>query len=187
MYYLFKIIKHYFNISVRRYDLAPDTEEDVNAFPYKPFELVVGDEVLGRLYIDIDRDESKRINDPISIKVSDRMMVSSEVHTMGEVMLLGNYGDQITYRDVVSLFKEFGYVLQELSYRSGVGLVNRDPEFSNFMPLLMENIAWDRDTVHMICQDDDITNHIISMRYFDICTRIKQKCVYAKFDHLLHN
>jgi Zn-dependent oligopeptidase len=183
MYYLFRVIKQYFNISIRRFD-SEEGEED---FPFKSFELCTGDEVLGRLYIDIDQSESKRIIDPISVKVSDRMMISKDIHTMGEVMLLGNYGDKITYREVVNIFKEFGYVLQELCYRSGVGLVNRDQEFSNFMPLLMENIAWDHDTIQMICQDSDVTNHIVSMRYFDICTRLKQKCVYAKFDHLLHN
>ena len=184
MFYLFKVVKQYFNISIKRYDF----EEDVENFNFKSFELLGGTGTqLGRLYLDIDWSESKRIIDPISIKVSDRMMISDQLYTTSEVMLLANYDDQITYREVVSLFREFGYVLQELTYRSGVGLVNRDPEFSNFMPLLMENIAWDPDTVQMIVQDVDVTNHIISMRYYDICTRLKQKCVNAKFDHLLHN
>jgi Zn-dependent oligopeptidase len=184
MFYLFKIIKQYFNISINRYD----SEEKVENFDLKSFEMSTNSGmVLGRFYLDIDRSENKRINDPISIKVSDRMMISENMYTTPEVVLLANLDDRITYRDVISIFKEFGYVLQELCYRSGVGLVNRDPEFSNFMPLLMENIAWDRSTVEMITQDPDVANHIISMRYFDICTRIKRKCIYAKFDHLLHN
>jgi hypothetical protein len=184
MYYLFKVVKQYFNVSIRRHE----SEEKVENFDFKPFELTTASgTILGRLYLDIDRSENKRIIDPISIKVSDRMMISDDMHSVPEVVLLANYNDHITYRDVVHIFKEFGYVLQELCYRSGVGLVNRDQEFSNFMPLMMENIAWDHDTVQMISQDSDVTNHIISMRYFDVCTRLKRKCIYAKFDHLLHN
>jgi hypothetical protein len=206
IYYLFKLIEKYFGISIRRYDFD-DAHVDVDAHKgnkddnnnidfkmknFKGFELFIsnldGDVLLGRLYIDLDKsDGSKKIIDPISIKVSDRMLISDNVYTIAEVVLLGNYDKEITYPQIVQLFKEFGYIIQEICYLSGVGLVNRDPEFSNFMPLLMENIAWDKDTVQMICNDPDVTDHIIAMRHFDICTSLKYKCINAKFDHLIHN
>jgi hypothetical protein len=200
MFHLFKLVKKYFNIDLQRYDTDDNTEgnakdknvdntdSEVDFNQFKSFELVSPNgKVFGRLYMDIDESESKKIIDPISIKVSDRMMISEDMYTTSEVVLLANYGEKINYTQVAQLFKEFGYVLQEICYRSGVGLVNRDPEFSNFMPLLMENIAWDRDTVQLICRDPDVVNHTIQMRYFTMCTSLKQKCISAKFDHLLHN
>jgi hypothetical protein len=205
LYYLFLLIKKYFGITVKRYDYQTEDNinntNNINFDDFKGFEFVLDPDnntdnndnsesrLLGRLYIDIDKSETKKIMDPISIKVSDRMLISNNVYTVPEVVLLANYDKEITYLEVVQLFKEFGYILQELCYKSGVGLVNRDPEFSNFLPLLMENIAWDRDTVELICgnKNSDIVDHTFAMRYFNICIALKQKCINAKFDHLLHN
>lgn len=211
IYYLFLLIKKYFGITVKRYDWQDknndknndknknNTENGISFDTFKSFELVLDDDkpdngnlennLLGRLYIDIDRSDTKKIIDPISVKVSDRMLISDNLYSVPEVVLLANYDKEITYLDIVQLFKEFGYVLQELCYKSGVGLVNRDPEFSNFMPILMENIAWDRDTIELICgkENSDIVDHTFAMRYFNICIALKHKCINAKFDHLLHN
>ena len=193
LYYLFKLLERYFGIGVRRYD--PTEGEDGagsttdNTFGnFKGFDLYLTEDtsLLGRLYIDIEHSETKTILDPISIKVSDRMLIGDGIYTVPEVVLLGNYPiDGLTSTQVVQLFREFGYVIQELCYRSGVGLVNRDPEFSNYMPLIMENIAWDRDTILSICEDPAIVDHIIAMRHFDICTLLKRKCINAQFDHLI--
>ncbi len=155
--------------------------------------------VLGKLYHDIFYTDCKKINVPLAIKLSDKMQISSlnspinDICSVPEVAVIGNYlpGESMTYSDVVLLFREFGYVLQNISYNSKVGLVNYDDEFSNFIPQLMEYIAWDRETIKSLIvtskKDTAIMDHIEMGRYFDMCISLKLRCINAKFDHLIHN
>ena len=147
--------------------------------------------LYGRLFLDIYYDDNKRVSDPISIRISDKMQINTNSRSNAEIVLLANYKDHpsLTYDNIVLLFREFGYVLNGLCYDSRVGLVNYDEEFSNYVPLLMEYFAWDRDVINLIIEgcDQSIADHIEMGRYIDMCFTMKLKCINAKFDHLLHN
>ena len=147
---------------------------------------------IGRLYLDTIFDANKKITDPISIRLSDKMQINHDSRTNAEVALIANYQNSkcLTYHDVVILFKEFGYIISGLCYDSRVGIINYDAEFSNYLPALMECYAWDRNTIQMVVGDMDATpiiDHIIIGRELDMCYNINMKCINAKFDHLLHN
>lgn len=146
---------------------------------------------IGRLYIDLSYNPNKKITDPFCINLADKMEITPGLTTSAEAALLGNYrpGDTITYDQTVTLFKEFGYVLQYLCYESRVGMVNYDDEFSNYLPLVMEYFAWDRNTVAELTSGEDysVTDHIIMGRRMNQCLDIKKKCINAKFDHIIHN
>lgn len=198
MYHLFQAVKRYFGISVRKF-VDPNADSSTewagqaglsDFAPFKSFELYIegnDERVLGRLYLDLEKSQTKKIIDPIAIKVSDRMLISDDMYSLPEVVLIANYDHSIDYAQAVQLFREFGYVLQELCYHSRVGCVNRDPEFSTFVPLIFEHIAWDSEIVNAICRNKDEAEHIIMTRHFDLCTSLKHKCVASKFDHMIHN
>jgi len=197
-YVLFAILKKYFNISIER--PSERGEKDEKGWSDKVIVYLVVDsetsEIMGKLYLDIGESADKSIHVPLTIKLADRMQIGKhadgkEKFSMPEVALIANYrfDHSMTYSDVQMLFREFGHVLQYLSYRSRVGLINYDEEFSNMIPLIMEYIAWDRHTVDLITEGHDpaIADHILMGRYIDMCCSIKIKCIDAKFDHLIHN
>lgn len=201
---ILSIVGSYFNLRFEKskdYDTLWRSNVDIlNMIDAKTGKL------LGRLFLDVLFDENKKVNSPISIRISDKMQInsstslptttssslSSQQHqSVAEVVLVANYmnNKSLTYNDVVLLFREFGYILSGMCYDSRVGLINYDEEFSNYLPLLMEYIAWDRDTIKKILKNND--NSMIDLiemtRSIDLCFNLKLKCVNAKFDHLIHN
>jgi Zn-dependent oligopeptidase len=186
-YAIFNILDKYFNIKLQKIDERAWRE---NVIVYNMSDKKTK-KLMGRLYLDIMFDENKKISDPISIRLSDKMQINTNSSTHAEVALLANYQNTkcMTYQDVVLLFKEFGYMLIGMCYDSRVGLVNYDDEFSNYLPSLMEYIAWDRETIQMVvgALDTSIIDHIEIGRELDMCYNIKMKCINAKFDHLIHN
>ena len=206
---LFRLLTQYFNLYLEKtneiawkenvvvYDvfdciksidnsLKTNTNNNINNNGYAKGKL------LGRLFLDTVYDENKKIINPISIRLSDKMQINVSNRTNAEIALLANYQNTkcMSYSDVVLLFREFGYIVSNMCYDSRVGLINYDEEFSNYLPSLMEYIALDRDTIKMIIgnnTDPSIIDHIEHSRELDLCYNIKIKCINAKFDHLLHN
>lgn len=184
---IFGILRDYFNIGVETTKLS-GWNKNVHVYNFYDFDHKTkkNTDLLGRVFFDLAFSNTKHINDPMAIRLSDNMTINS-ITTLSEVALLGNYKKDIAYSDVITLFREFGYVINYLCYKSRVGLINYDFEFSNYIPSILECIAWDHDVISSITNNKDITNHIIMCRDLDLCYNIKIKCVNAKFDHLLHN
>ena len=202
---IFNILNKFFNLNVEQ---ISENGWNKNCIVYNVYDKITKN-VLGRLYIDNMFDENKKITDPIAIKLSDKMQINTENKTTPEFALISNYqkSKSMTYQDIVLLFREFGYIINGLCYDSRVGHINYDDEFSNYIPCLMECIAWDRETIHMIVSslsdynnvsskpfssdpsgsESAIIDHIELSREYDLCYNIKIKCINAKFDHLLHN
>lgn len=205
---IFGVLKKYFNIVIEKID-EKGWRNDVVV--YSVCDSINNKRVLGRLFMDIMFDENKHVSDPISIRLSDKMQINSTDRSLAEVALVANYfpykhnkakSDNkhseskiidlkpgITYNEVVLLFREFGYIISNMCYESRVGLINYDDEFANYIPSLMECIAWDRETIKSIAKNMDISivDHIEMDREIDLCYNIKMKCANAKFDHLIHN
>lgn len=147
-------------------------------------------QLFGRLFVDIMYRDDKKISDLISINLSDKMEINDGSCSISEAAIIANYPNEkcMTYTDVILFFKEFGYIISNLCYNTRVGLLNYDNEFSSYVPLLMEHIAWDNDTISMICANDlTVIDHIKMDRYLDLCINLKIKCINAKFDYILHN
>jgi hypothetical protein len=207
---IFNIIGNYFSIKFEKskdYDFATLQSWRPNIDVLNVIDALNG-KIMGRLFLDVWYDENKNVNSPISIRMSDKMQIiypftSSSSHTIAESILIANYANNklLTYSDIVLLFREFGYILSGTCYDSRVGLVNYDEEFSNYLPLLMEYIAWDRDTIKSMLKNKSLSKNksminntdsslidLIEMeRSIDLCFNLKIKCVNAKFDHLIHN
>lgn len=196
---LFQLLTQYFNLYLEK---TNEVAWKDNVIVYDVFDCVksidtlkpnyVKGKLLGRLFLDTVYDENKKIINPISIRLSDKMQINISNRTIAEIALLANYHNTkcMSYSDVILLFREFGYIISNMCYESRVGLINYDEEFSNYLPSLMEYIALDRDTIKMIIgnnTDLSIIDHIEHSRELDLCYNIKIKCINAKFDHILHN
>lgn len=190
---IFNVVGNYFNLNFEKskdFDISTLRSWRSNVDIINVIDAKTG-KLLGRLFLDVLFDDNKKVNSPISIRISDKMQFIDSSHTCAEVVLVANYknGKSLTYNDVVLLFREFGYILTGLCYESRIGLINYDEEFSNYLPLLMEYIAWDRDTIKQIVKNNDssMVDLIEMIRSIDMCFNLKIKCVNAKFDHLIHN
>lgn len=179
---LFNVLSIYFNIDVKRTTLIGWNS---NVCVYN-FYNKNDDILLGRLYVDITYDTSKKITPPITINISEKMQINTYNTTVSEMALIANY-KFVNYDDVILLFREFGYIISCMCYKSNVGMLNYDTEFSNYMPLVMEYFALDTDIIKLICIDDNICAHVEMNKYIDICYKLKIKCIHATFDHIIHN
>lgn len=188
---IFNIFDLYFNITIKK--------EDVKAWNNntKVYLMVdkITNNVISRFYLDIDYDDNKNTLHPVSVRLSDRMQINKDSFSIPEIALIANYKNNLTYSDVITLFREFGSLLLMSCYNSRVGPINYDEEFSNYLPYIMEYFALDKDIIEIISfasfgnneSSRAIVDHILLSRNIDICFMTKLKCVYAKFDHLIHN
>jgi Zn-dependent oligopeptidase len=148
--------------------------------------------LLGRLFIDIVHNENKKVDSPFFIKLTDRYNLEEDTDVVN-MCILGNFRSLNTecmnYNEVVLLFRECGHLLQHTVYRSNMGLINYDKSFSNFLPQIMEYIAWEGETISQIAckHNKDIVDHILYGRNIDICYSIKSRCIYASIDHIIHS
>ena len=185
---IFKSINKYFSISFVSSD-RPKWHNSVEVFECIDKRT---NAKLGILYLDIAYSPGKRIDSPMFIKLSDKYQINGEMY-MAEVCITANYKDVgtrcMSYNEIVQMYREFGNVLQNISYISHTGLINYDKSFSNFLPQIMEYIAWERDTIENIAPEStpEQIDHIIFGRNIDVCYSIKTRCIQASVDHIIHN
>lgn len=180
------ILNRYFNLTFVKND-SKTWHNDVNVYSVIDTDTK---QCFGKVFIDIFHRDDKRTSDIISLHLSDRIVINDNEFSNTEVAVIANYSNSecMTYIDIVSFFREFGYVLYYLCCNTKVGLLNYDNKFSNYIPLLMEYIAWDIDTIGLIC-NNDITSidHIKMDRETDMYINLKIKCINAKYDYILNN
>lgn len=186
------IVEKYFGLQFDRSSSRDKWDKNVDVYVCKK---IRSKKELGKLYLDLSFLKTKRIDSPIFIKLSDRFKIGGKNNHTEKVHLciVGNYRSMnkrcINYDDIVHLVKEFGYVIQHMVYESYTGLMNDDNAFSNFMPQLMEHLVWDDDIVKMITKGEsvEIVDHILLGKHIDPCYAIKERCVAALFDHIIHS
>jgi hypothetical protein len=185
---IFKSIDKYFSISFVPSN-KPKWNNNVVVFDCVDKHTRVN---MGILYLDMTYVAGKRVDSPMFIKLSDKYQINGNMY-LAEVCITANYKDINTkcmsYNEIVQMYREFGHVLQNISYISHTGLINYDKSFSNFLSQIMEYIAWERDTIEQIapeCTPEQI-DHIIFGRNIDVCYSIKMRCIQASVDHIIHN
>jgi Zn-dependent oligopeptidase len=140
-------------------------------------------EEFGHVHFDMYSSSEKTIKTPLCIKLS---------NSPTRVCLTTSYLDInkkcMNYSDVITLFREFGTVIQMITHNKNELIVKND-EFDILMSQIMEYIAWERPVIEKICKDLDktIVDHIMFMRYINFSHSIKIRCVNSLFDHILHN
>uniref|UniRef100_A0A6C0DZF4 Uncharacterized protein n=1 Tax=viral metagenome TaxID=1070528 RepID=A0A6C0DZF4_9ZZZZ len=189
---LIKILEQYFSIQMRQIKNI--------ANKYEMYEIYIHNKLMGRLFLDIAFNINKKLVNPLAMLMTESLEINinnKNNNPVPEMMIIGNYKPSITYNEIMILFKEFGNIVSNICYKSKVGLLNYDEEYTNFFPLLFEYIVYDTNTIKMIISNDKkynniknisvMINHILLSRDIEICYGLKIRCINAKFDHLLHN
>ena len=187
---IFDVCKKYFNMTFIKESINGELSDTDLYICYDQ-----NKKILGRLFCDLIWRPDKNVNGVITIKLSDRIHHNDAKHnSVPEVVMLGGIVEcEISYKEFVSIFREMGYVMQYICYESCAGLLNYDDEFSNFVPMIMEYIAWNRNTIEHLLKisgTDDlyiVADNIEFINSIDQLYALELRCINAKFDHLLHN
>ena len=87
----------------------------------------------------------------------------------------------LTYNDVVYIFKEFGYILKHITYKSEYGLCFKHNELDGLIPCIMEYIAWNNKIMKLFCSEN-----LAQFRFNNNTLMLRLKCIYILFDYTLH-
>jgi hypothetical protein len=92
-----------------------------------------------------------------------------------------------SYSDVVTIFRELGHVITNIFSYSPLGASEDDIELINFMPDLMEYMAYNPQIILSLVKDRTITKRIIKARENEILINLKLKCINVLFDSIIHS
>ena len=146
----------------------------------------------GYLHLDLLQRQDKKINQITIIKLN-----NCYKENLPNVCLLGCYldleKDECSFYDLIIMFREFGNVLMNIFAYTPNGINEIDTELYNFIPDLMEFIAYDDMVLTLLCQKMKINNikKIISqikiIRNKELIINLKLKCFNSLYDNVLHN
>jgi len=149
-------------------------------------------QLRGHVIIDLIKRDNKRINELTVLKLNNLYCNNLPI-----VYLLGNYidleKDNCTFSDLVILFREFGNILVNVFGIAHNGLNEIDIEIFNFIPDLMEFIAYDDFTLNLVFQNAYKTNYAKKIKELRLLKRLemiinlKLKCANVLFDNIAHS
>jgi hypothetical protein len=177
-----ELINKYFGIIMTKTTLKNSLwSENVDVY------IVANDgKEIGYLFVDLCNTKKSNI---ISIKLSKKFDKQNIIITNNIVVIQANYSNTlcITFLQVVELFKEFGSALQKLIQNHSNKMILINDKFQTLFSSIMEFIAWLN--IDIICKDYDniIKQHIIYTRNIDKIYKLKQICINAMFDHIIHS
>lgn len=195
---IFNIIKNLFKISFKK---SHKIEKLWNSNVITFNACDDKNQIIGYLYVDINNN-NKNITVPTYVSLNHKYK-----NILPKIVLLGNYASLqekiMSYHDVVIMFKEFGHIIQNITCNTSTGCFYNDVEFENMMPKIMEHLAWNKKIIKMIynndhnsgiCQEinsngtnDTIVDHIVLTRQLNMALTLKNNCIIAIFDHIIHN
>ena len=182
------IVNKYFNVSFKKINYPNLWSPEIISF-----ELIYNKQSIGVIHFDIIKRKNKNVTHPIALHLCHNYVDYDAVVHNTRIIILANYlsyeNECISYTDIVLLFREFGYALQQMFYKSPNGVIFINEEFNTLLSQIMEYIAWEKTTIKQICNTDDnsFVEHILFTRYISFATIIKNRCINALFDHCIHN
>jgi hypothetical protein len=188
---LFNVINKYFNI-----DFIESKQDGLWSDNVKSYKVGIGKELFGYCYLDLLKSSGRSISSPNCIHLCHQYTNLNSKTIPTRIVIIGNYPSLdetcMSFSDVIYLFREFGYAIQSLSYKTSNGVILPNEEFDVLMPQIMECIAWEKSTIELLCVNElvthpNIVDNVIFMRHTDFAHSIKLRCVNALFDHMLHN
>ena len=181
------IVQKKFNIEFRYSNCEP-----LNKY-FNTIEIYDSNKILrGYLHLDLVYRHHKKINQVTVIKLN-----NAYKENLPNICLLANYvnleTDECSFSDLVIMFREFGNILMNIFAYTPNGINEIDTELHNFIPDLMEFIAYDDSVLSFICQkikmknEKKIINVIKKLRLQELIINLKLKCFNALYDNVLHN
>lgn len=146
----------------------------------------------GYLFIDLIKRENKNINQTTVIKLNNHYG-----NNLPSVYLMSSYSElekeMCTYSELVNMFREFGNVLINIFAYTPNGINEIDIEIYNFIPDVMEFLAYDDFILDLICKKlygDNFNKkkrEIKILRRLELIVNLKLKCANALFDNVVHS
>jgi Zn-dependent oligopeptidase len=138
----------------------------------------------GYLHLDLLK-RNKKISQITLLKLN-----SSYGTNVPSLYLLANYSNLdncvASYYDVVTLFREFGIILNQIFAYTPIGINEDDLEMFNFTSELMEFFAYSPFVTQILLKDKNLIRRLELVRNYEIIINIKFKSIYILFDKIIH-
>ena len=146
----------------------------------------------GYLYIDLLQRNTKRTNQITVIRLNNQYK-----ENIPSVYLIGSYSDlekkNCSYSELVLMFREFGNVLINIFACTPNGINEVDIEIFNFVPDMMEFLAYDDFVIELVLYKIYKDNYkkkvkeIKTIRKIELIINLKLKCANVLFDNVVHS
>lgn len=186
---LFYVIKKYFNIEIEE----KKNDEELWDKNVRTFVAKYDNVFLGYIYIDLDKNEIKKINLPICVHLQHYYVDQNGKKYDTKIALIGNYEKYVSHQDLVYLFSEMGNVIHFLLYKTETGDLYFRDDLYLITSKIMEHIVWEKDILLKLCEnsdnnkDENIVKQILFTKYIDFSNSLKLRCVIAYFDNIIHS
>jgi len=173
-------IQKKFNIKFSESKITP-LNKDCN-----PIEIFDSENKLrGYLFLDLLKGQ-KKIKQLTLLKLA-----PSYGENLPVLYLMGAYTDLekpiCTYSDVVIIFRELGHIINNMFVYTPLGVSEDDIELINFLPDLMEYMAYDPMVIRSLIKDKNQYKQISKAREHEIIINLKLKCINVLFDSIIHS
>jgi hypothetical protein len=188
---IFQKIKELFDI-----DIVIDKNTKIDVWDNNTilFNVLQSKNLKGKLFLNYFSSAKKTITNPYSLCIGDKIKISKKTVTIPECALICNYDihNPITYDQIILIFKEFGFILQNLCHDSHVGFINSNKEYRELIPFIFECIASDMNFIKNILQESglystDNLNEIYKIVNIKKCIITKNKFINHEFDQRIHS
>ncbi|XP_065873653.1 probable thimet oligopeptidase [Euphorbia lathyris] len=199
---IFKIVQDLFGLRFQEIADAEVWHNDVCIFSV--YDLSSG-ELLGYFYLDLYKREGKHCHTCV-VALQNGALSSNGVRQIPVPLLIAQLQKGINgqpcllrFAEVVSLFHEFGHVVQHICNRASFAKFSGlrvDPDFVEIPALLLENWCYESFSLKLISgfhQDitkpikDDICKSLKRWRYFFAALKLKQEILYCLFDQIVYS
>ncbi len=185
--YVMIVIQKKFNI-----EFKSSEQKSLNKFSNCIEVYDTSKKLKGFIFVDLLKRANKNISQTTVIKLNNQYG-----DNLPSVYLMSSYNDlekeSCTFSELVNMFREFGNILINLFAYTPNGINEIDIEIYNFVPDIMEFLAYDDFTLDLVCQKifGDNSNKkkrdIKLLRRLELIVNLKIKCAGALFDNVVHN
>ncbi|KAG8641669.1 probable thimet oligopeptidase isoform X2 [Manihot esculenta] len=199
---IFKILQDLFGLRFQKIADAEVWHSDVCVFSV--FDLS-SCELLGFFYLDLYKRDGKYDNTCVVALQSGALSSNGERQIPVALLISqlqkdnGGHNGLLRFSEVVSLFHEFGHVVQHICNRASFARFSGlrvDPDFVEIPSLVLENWCYESFSLKLISgfhQDitkpikDEICRSLKRWRYFFSALKLKQEILYCLFDQIIHS
>ncbi len=177
---VFVCIQNYFKIKFVQSKITP-LNRDCN-----PIEIYDSkDKLRGYLFMDLLKN-NKNVK-----QLSLLRLTNGYGENLPVLYLMGAYNDMekpiCTYSEVVTVFREFGFIISNIFNHTPLGIAEDDIELINFLPNLMEYIAYNPQVILTLVKDKNYRKRILKARENELLINLKLKCISVLFDSIIHS
>jgi Zn-dependent oligopeptidase len=186
------ILKKFFNIEMKK--IENHQLWDNSIITYK---LSYDSKILGYVYFDIIARPNKNNTVPIFLSMTNMYVPTKKMTKLSFLdktqysVILASFQDMkkecMSINDIISLFKEFGHVLQQITNN----IFYDNIELKNLFPQIMEYLIYNEIILDKLCfgkeNKTNMVKHFIFMKKINFCISLKIRGINAMFDHTIHN